>query len=134
MLLLLLQIKFVVKHKAKMKGCVLLFRMDIANKEAQPSKQQMEIYMQQWMQWINEIRNKGQLADGGNHFSRQGRVVNPNNEVLETPHIANNISIAGYIIVLAKNIDEATTIAKKCPILNGENTSVEIREVATPGE
>jgi len=54
---------------------VLLFRMDITNKEAQPTKKQMETYMQHWMSWINEIADNGQLADGGNHFSRHGRVI-----------------------------------------------------------
>jgi hypothetical protein len=115
-----------------MKEFVLLFRMDIANQEAQPTKKQMEIYMQQWMNWINEISDNHQLAGGGNHFSREGRVLKPNNEVVETPHISENNSIAGYIIILAKNLDEATKIAKKCPILNGQNTSVEIRETARP--
>lgn len=118
----------------KMKEFVLLFRMDITNAEAQPTKKQMETYMQQWMSWINEIADNDQLADGGNHFSRQGRVLKPNNEVVEAPHIADNNSIAGYIIILAKNLDEATKIANKCPILNGQNTSVEIRETATPGK
>jgi hypothetical protein len=117
-----------------MKEFVLLFRMDITNNEAQPTKEQMKNYMQQWMQWISYISDKGQLADGGNHFSRQGRVLKPNNEVVDTPLIENNVSIAGYIIVLAQNLDEATMIAKKCPILNGQNTSVEIRETATPGQ
>ena len=117
-----------------MKEFVLLFRMDITNKDAQPSKKQMELYMQQWISWINEISDNGQLADGGNHFSRQGRVLKPNNEVIGTPHISDNNSVAGYIIVLAKNINEATKIAKKCPILNGQNTSVEIRETAKPGQ
>ncbi len=117
-----------------MKEFVLLFRMDLTNKAAQPSKKQMEAYMQQWMSWINEIAGNDQLADGGNHFSGQGRVLKPNNEITETPHIADNNSITGYIIVLAKNLDEATKIAKKCPILKGQNTSVEIRETATPGK
>lgn len=117
-----------------MKEFVLLFRMDITNKEAQPTKKQMEIYMQQWMSWIKEIAGKDQLADGGNHFSKKGRVLKPNNEVIEAPYISENNSVAGYIIVLAKNLDEATKIAKKCPILNGQNTSVEIREKAKPGQ
>jgi len=116
-----------------MKKFVLLFRMDVTNEEAQPTRKQMEDYMQQWMDWINEIDDNEQLADGGNHFSRQGRVLKPNNEVIETPHIADNNSVAGYIIILADNIDEATQIARKCPILNGQNTSVEIRETGTPG-
>ncbi len=116
-----------------MKEFVLIFRMDITNQEAQPSKEQMETYMQQWIEWINDISDNEQLADGGNHFSRQGRVLKPNDVVVETPHIADNNSIAGYIIFLAANLNEATKIAKKCPILNGQNTSVEIRETSTPG-
>lgn len=115
-----------------MKEFVLLFRMDITNEEAQPTKNQMETYMQQWMSWLNEISGNDQLAEGGNHFSSQGRVLKSNNEIIETPHIADNNSIAGYIIVLAKSLNEATKIAEKCPILNGQNTSVEIRETATP--
>ncbi len=117
-----------------MKQFVLLFRMDITNREAQPTKMQMEVYMKQWMEWINQISKNKQLASGGNHFSQQGRVLMGDNQMLESPHISDNNSVAGYIIVLAENLDEATKIAKKCPILNGQNTSVEIRETATPGK
>lgn len=117
-----------------MKEFVLLFRMDITSKDAQPSKEQMAIYMQKWMQWINQIADNEQLADGGNHFSKEGRVLISNNKIIDTPYIADNNSVAGYIIIFAENLDEATKIAKECPILNGENTSVEIREVGIPGE
>lgn len=117
-----------------MKQFVLLFRMDITTPEAQPTSTQMEIYMQQWMHWIEDIASNNQLADGGNHFSRQGRVLKPGNEMLETPYIADSNSVAGYIVVFAKNIEEATMMAGKCPILNGKNTSVEIRETETPGK
>ncbi len=50
----------------------------------------------------------GNLTDGGNHFSQQGRVLKPNNEIVETPNISENNSIAGYIIVLADNLEDAT--------------------------
>ncbi|WP_144281992.1 YciI family protein [Chryseobacterium echinoideorum] len=116
-----------------MKEFVLLFRMDITNQQAQPTKEQMDIYMQQWMAWINEIEENGQLADGGNHFSREGRVLKPNSEIIEKPFTADDISVAGYIIILADSMEGATKIAQKCPILNGQNTSVEIRETAQPG-
>ena len=117
-----------------MKEFVLMFRMDITNAEAQPTKEQMGIYMQQWMVWIDEIASTGQLMDGGNHFSRQGRVLKPKNEIIEGPYVAEDNSVAGFIFILADNIDEATKIAVKCPILNGENTSVEIREVEMQGD
>lgn len=116
-----------------MKKFVLLFRMNITDQQLQPSSEQMDQYMQQWTDWIHTIIEDGQLANGGNHFSVQGRVLKSGGEVLETPHISENISIAGYIIVLANNLDEATQIAMKCPILNGQQTSVEIRETAAPG-
>lgn len=107
--------------------------MDITNQNVQPTEAQMDRYMRQWMQWINEIADNNQLADGGNHLSRQGCVLKSNNELIEGPHIADSNSIAGYIILCAEHLDEATRIAKKCPILNGKNTSVEIREIAAPG-
>jgi hypothetical protein len=115
-----------------MKEFVLMFRMDITNQDAQPTNEQMDLYMIHWKEWINEIVANEKLVKGGNHFSRQGRVLKPNNIVVESPHIADNNSIAGFIIILAENLDEATNIAKKCPILKGQNTSVEIRETTTP--
>jgi hypothetical protein len=51
----------------------------------------------------------------------------------EGPYVLNKESIAGYIIILAKDMEDATSIAKKCPILQGEGTSVEVRETANPG-
>jgi hypothetical protein len=117
-----------------MKEFILLFRMNITNKELQPTKKQMESYMHNWMAWLSDIDKNKQLADGGNHFSRQGRVLRPGKIVTESPFISDDTSVAGYIIILAEHLDKATMIAQKCPILNGENTSVEIRETASPGQ
>ena len=116
-----------------MKTFVLLFRMDITDPKKQPSKKQMEQYMRQWMLWINEIEDNGQLANGGNHLSREGRVLKPKGQITHKPYTEDTMSVAGYIILTADSIDEATNIAAKCPILNGDQTSVEIRETALPG-
>ncbi len=115
-----------------MKEFVLLFRMDITTKEAQPSEEQMTIYMQQWMKWINYISHKNQLADGGNHFLPTGRLLRPGNHLTAHPYTENKESLAGYIIILAKDIAGAVVIAKQCPILQGVGTSVEVRQTATP--
>jgi hypothetical protein len=115
-----------------MKEFLLIFRMDITTKEAQPSPEQMELYMTQWMEWINDISTHQQLADGGNHLSPVGKVLRSNNVITNEPYTSNKESVAGYIIILVKDIDDAVRIAKKCPILQGEGTSVEVRETATP--
>ena len=116
-----------------MKEFALLFRMDVTTEEAQPTSEQMEQYMTEWMEWIEDIAHQGHLAEGGNHFSRAGRVIEPGDRITNTPHTAAHQSLAGYILISASDWNEATEIAKKCPILNGTGTSVEIREVASPG-
>jgi len=116
-----------------MKEFALIFRMDITTKEAQPTEEQMRGYMEQWMSWISYIDQEGQLADGGNHFSREGRVLKSDHKVIEGPYVADRNSVAGYILIRAIDVDDATRVAEKCPILQGENTSVEIRELGQPG-
>lgn len=116
-----------------MEKYVLLFRMDIITESAQPNAEQMQHYMTSWMKWIDDIAAKGQLAEGGNHFSKTGKLLRPKNTITNGPYTANKESVGGYIIILAKDMDDAISIAQKCPILEGEGTSVEIRETATPG-
>ncbi len=118
-----------------MREYILFFRMDIITPENQPGPEQMESYMQDWMKWLNSISQRGQLADGGNHLSvKSSKVIRSNNERYDGPYVANNESVAGYIIILAKDLEDAALIAEKCPILNGSGNSVEIRETATPHE
>lgn len=112
---------------------VLIFRMDILTEALQPTELQMKEYLKEWNAWIGEIAAAGKLAEGGNHLLQAGRVLRPNEQPTEGPYVSNGESVAGYIIVLAKDMDEATKLAKKCPILRGEGTSVEIRKTGNPG-
>jgi hypothetical protein len=114
------------------KNFALLFRMDISG-SSRPSPQQMEQYMKSWNQWTGSIEANSQLLTG-NHFSQQGVVLKPGNETEHTPYNVGGVSVAGYIIISARDLTDAMAIGAKCPILNGEHTSVEIRELAAPGE
>jgi len=114
-----------------MKKFVLIFRMDITTEEIQPLEEQMKIYMDQWMEWINDITAHGQLADGGNHLSKSGKVLRSKNVMTDGPYTVNKESVAGYIIIMAEDINDAIRISQKCPILQGEGTSVEVRETET---
>lgn len=115
-----------------MKQYILLFRLDILSKDAQPNQEEMSVYMNQWMEWLNWISEKGQLAEGGNHLQYSGKVLRPGKVVQDLPYSSNKESVAGYIIIQAKNMNDAVKIAEKCPILNGsDKNSVEIRETAS---
>jgi hypothetical protein len=113
-----------------MKEYILIFRLDISNKEAQPTKEQMQQYMIQWKQWIDSIAAINQLTEGGNHLSPSGKVVKKNG-INDGIIIENKVSVAGYILVKANNLKEAAELAKSCPILLAEDNSVEVREIGS---
>lgn len=112
-----------------MKQYALIFRMDITTPGAQPTPQQMQQYMQSWHAWTQQIQANGQLA-GGNHFSPTVAKVLTKQGSMDGPYVANTQSVAGYLIITAVDLNAALTIAQQCPILQGDNTSVEVREVA----
>jgi hypothetical protein len=84
--------------------------------------------MKQWDEWIDEISSQDKLC-GGNQLSKDGRVLKSGDKINGGPYVAKKESVAGYIIIKSNSIDEAVSIAKRCPILNGKGTSVEVREI-----
>jgi hypothetical protein len=77
----------------------------------------MEVYMKDWMKWITDISDRGQLAEGGNHLSGSGTVLRSENRMTGEPYTVNNESVSGYILIQANDINDAIRIARKCPIL-----------------
>ncbi len=103
---------------------VLLFHR--AN-DAVPSPSQLQSTMKQWEDWIGSIAARNKLASTGNRLSSEGRVVKSNSVVTDGPYAEIKESLGGYIIVKAKDYDDAVTLAKGCPILKiGGN--VEVRQ------
>jgi hypothetical protein len=119
------------KTKTAMQEFILFFRMDIITKEGQPSPKQMKIYMQQWNEWVGGIAAQKKLS-GGNHLSTKGKVLKPGKVVTAGPYTAHKESVAGYILIKAKDFNKAVSIAKRCPILQGKGTSVEVRKIDVP--
>ncbi len=112
-----------------MKTYSLLFRMNITVPSAQPSDVEMTQYMHDWSLWLQKIASTNQLAPGGHHFSKEGKVLRKN-QISEGPYSGvDQQSVAGFILIYAENITGAMHIAEQCPVLNGDNTSVEIREI-----
>ena len=115
-----------------MKEFMLIFRMDLETAAAQPTQEQLDRYMADWMQWIGSIGERDLLADGGNHLAKTGCVLRKGS-VQQSLYSADHESVAGYILIRSRDTAEAVEIASRCPILNGDGTSVEVRELAAPG-
>ena len=110
-----------------MKEFLFVFRADYKTMP-QASPEQMQANTQRWMNWIAGIAAQGKLADRGNRLVNTGNVLKSDGIISDGPYTEIKESILGYSIVKAASLEEATALAKDCPILSfGGN--VEIREI-----
>jgi hypothetical protein len=109
---------------------LILMRLDLLTREMQPSPEQMQEYMRQYQDWVGGIAARDRFS-GGKGLSTEGKVIKYGDVVTDGPFVEIKESLAGFIIVRAASLDEATEMARACPILNGEGNSVEVRRIST---
>ncbi|MBS1562774.1 MAG: transcription initiation protein [Bacteroidetes bacterium] len=113
-----------------MEEYLIIMRLDLITKEAQPSPEQMQVYMKQYQDWVGTIAAQNKFV-GGTGLSKEGRVVKSGQMMTDGPFAEIKESIAGFIRVRAKDLDEAAAFAEACPILKGPGNSVEVRQIVT---
>jgi hypothetical protein len=75
-------------------------------------------HMQKWMKWMESLGQKGILV-GGDPLLPTGKQVNGSKKVVtDGPFIEAKELVGGYLIVNAKDINEAVEISKGCPIFD----------------
>ena len=111
-----------------MEEYLILMRLDLITKEAQPSPEQLQVYMKMYQDWVAGIADQNKFA-GGKGLSTEGKVVK-GTVVTDGPYAETKESLAGFIIVKATDFDDALAMAMQCPILKGEGNSVEVRRVS----
>jgi hypothetical protein len=109
---------------------ILLFRLDILTKEAQPSPDQLKIYMKHYQDWIGGIAAQNKFS-GGTGLSTEGKVLRSNNVVVDGPFAEIKESIAGFVVIKAKDLEEAVALSRGCPILGGAGNTVEVRKIVS---
>ncbi|MBN8853787.1 MAG: transcription initiation protein [Sphingobacteriales bacterium 50-39] len=107
---------------------LILMRLDLVIRETPPSPEQMQQYMKQYQDWVGGIAAQNKFV-GGTALSLEGKVIKPKDVVTDGPFAEIKEWIAGFITIRAKDFDEAVSLAKGCPILNGEGNSVEVRRL-----
>jgi hypothetical protein len=108
---------------------LIIMRLDLITREAQPSPEQMQAYMKMYHDWVGGIAAQNKFV-GGKGLSTEGKVIRQSNVVTDGPYAEVKESVAGFIIVRAKDFNEALEMGKACPILQGNNI-VEIRKVVS---
>lgn len=107
---------------------MLIFRHEDGGKKASP--EQMQIWMQQTMDWIGGIAAQNKFSGSNGLLFDDARVVHHKNVVTNGPFGEIKETLGGYIIVKANSVDEAVELAKGSPVLQGDGNTVEVRRIA----
>jgi hypothetical protein len=91
------------------------------------SPEQMQQHMQKWMGWMKDLTASGNFK-GGNPLEKGGKVVSQKN-VNDGPFAEAKDVVGGYLLVEAKDLNDAIELSRGCPILPVGGT-VEVRPVA----
>lgn len=109
---------------------VLLFRTGEAQaRTAMGTPERAAQSMNVWLAWLRELESSGHLQSPGQPLATTGKVVRgPNGVVTDGPFVEVKDLVLGFMIVEARDIDEAAELAKGCPMVAGGG-SVEVRPV-----
>jgi hypothetical protein len=98
------------------------------NGEQQQSPGAMQAHMQKWMAWMKDLTAKGHFK-GGDPLELGGKVVRGRNKtVTDGPFAEAKDVVGGYLLVQAKDFDQAVELSRGCPIFERDG-SVEVRTI-----
>ena len=91
------------------------------------SPEQMQQTMRNWMDWKDTLEKNGHIKQLGERLDGTGKVVRgKTRSVTDGPFVEVKDFVQGYMLVEAKDMDQALELANGCPILESDGT-VEIR-------
>lgn len=110
-----------------MKDFMFIFRGE--PEQYQFSPEEMQVHMQKWFNWIEELKAKDIYVAGEALTMEGGKTVKgKKNLVTDGPFAESKELVGGFFVIRANSYEEAAEIAKGCPDLPLEG-SVEVREV-----
>ena len=110
-----------------MANFMFLFRANPAEAYRSLSPEQMQQITQKWMDWRNLLEKSDHIKQLGDRLDGTGKVVRGKTKtVTDGPYVEVKDFIQGYMIVNAKDVQQAIELAKGCPILESDG-SVEVR-------
>jgi len=91
-----------------------------------PEAQQAQ--MQKWFEWVQKLQNEKRYVSGEALLPGGKTIKGPKKAVTDGPFAEGKEVVGGYFVVFAKDLAEATEMAKQCPDYEIGGI-VEVREV-----
>ena len=113
-----------------MSDFVFLFHSAEADyREAMGTPERAQRSLLTWLAWIRELEAKGQLKNPGQPLERTGMIVRADRrEVIDGPYAEAKDLVLGFLVVEARDLEQAAELSTGCPMLAGGGW-VEIRPV-----
>lgn len=90
--------------------------------------------MKKWLSWLRELDASGHLKSPGQPLAMAGKVVRgPSGVITDGPFAEAKDLVLGFIVVTARDMEQAAELAKGCPMVHGGG-SVEVRPVGAMPE
>jgi len=109
-----------------MKEFMMIFRSE-PNAWGNLSPEQMQASTKKWQDWIGGIAAQEKFVST-NRLGFSGKTIKPNDVTIDGPYAELKEIVGGYMVVKAKNLEDAVQMAKGCPTIS-IGGSVEIRDV-----
>ncbi len=97
------------------------------------SQEEMAASMQRWEAWMGALAAKEQLVSGGSPLDYSGNSISSDGVVTDLSSAELKELVSGYSIIKADDLEQATKLAKECPIFEYPNITVEVRQVMNVG-
>ncbi|HEU4643257.1 MAG TPA: YciI family protein [Gemmatimonadaceae bacterium] len=86
--------------------------------------------LERYMAWVRDLRERGQFVSSHKLYDQTGRRLTiRGGEVTDGPFIEAKDAVGGIFVIEAASLDEATDVARACPVLDLQNGYVEVRVI-----
>ena len=89
----------------------------------------MQAEMELWRGWMGKLAEQGKLIDGQPLFPEGKVLTGTRKKLTDGPFVEGKDIVGGYLLIKAKDYNEAVELSKDCPQLNSDDGTVEIREI-----
>lgn len=106
-----------------------LYRVPANSPYRPDSPNQLQERLAKWTAWFKELEAEQHIKSPGHPLASTGAVVkDKRGTVSDGPYAESKDIIGGYTLIEAKDLAQATALARGCPIYDGGGT-VEVRPI-----
>jgi len=99
----------------------------IRGKDPVSTPEELEKRMGPYIEWMQRLISKGQFKAGSPLVDDRGKMVDGKNQISEGFFLDPETVISGYLIINAKDLNEAADLAQTCPLI--KQFPIEVREI-----